>query len=147
ESLSLNVHSARDAELHSVEGWAVSMGNPNFVIAVQEPLLGGREGAPLSAETLVRGLGPVIENHVHFPERTNVEFVRVVGYDVLEMRVWERGTGETMACGSGACAAVAAALHAQWLKLPECAPVQVILAGGKLEITLDRDRRTITKKG
>jgi diaminopimelate epimerase len=78
---------------------SVSMGNPHCVLFTTD----------LSDE-LVRGLGPLIENHAAFPQRTNVEFVRVISATELEIRVWERGSGETQACGSGACAAVVAAV-------------------------------------
>ena len=57
-------------------------------------------------------IGPIIETHEKFPKRTNVEFVEVINRQELNIRVWERGTGETLACGTGACAtAVAAALN------------------------------------
>ena len=72
---------------------SISMGNPHVVIFVEDV-----ESAP------VRSLGPRIENHAAFPARTNVEFVEVVGRRHLRQRTWERGAGETLACGSGACA-------------------------------------------
>ncbi len=58
----------------------------------------------------VEKIGPQFENHPHFPQRTNVEFVEVVGRDEIKMRVWERGAGETLACGTGACAAAVASI-------------------------------------
>jgi len=76
----------------------VSMGNPHCVLFVDDV-----EAAP------VRTLGPLIERHEVFPARTNVEFIRVVADDRLNMRVWERGSGETLACGTGASASVVAA--------------------------------------
>jgi len=76
----------------------VSMGNPHAVIFVDD------------VETFdVHGIGRVIENHPLFPRRTNVEFVQVVSPTLLKMRVWERGAGETLACGTGACASLVAA--------------------------------------
>lgn len=79
----------------------VSMGNPHCVIFVPEV-----EKVPLAA------WGPVIENHPSFPGKTNVEFVQVLNLGEVAMRVWERGAGPTLACGTGACAAaVAAALN------------------------------------
>ncbi|MBR0462915.1 MAG: diaminopimelate epimerase [Clostridia bacterium] len=75
----------------------VSMTNPHAV-TFDEPALGGE----------FYELGPAIERHPAFPERTNVEFVTVTGPESLNVRVWERGSGETLACGSGACAALAA---------------------------------------
>lgn len=77
----------------------VSMGNPHAVFFVEKP-----------TDELVLGLGPQIETDPRFPRRTNVEFVRVISRAELEMRVWERGTGETLACGTGACAAAVAAI-------------------------------------
>ena len=77
----------------------VSMGNPHVVFFVEKP-----------TDELVLGLGPQIEIDSRFPRRTNVEFVRVIDRAELEMRVWERGTGETLACGTGACATAVAAI-------------------------------------
>ncbi len=71
---------------------AVSMGNPHCVTYVEE-----------ITDGLVLGIGPQIENHPAFPRRVNVEFVRVNRPDDITMRVWERGSGETLACGTGAC--------------------------------------------
>lgn len=77
---------------------AVSMGNPHGVIEVDT----------LSDE-LVEGIGPKIETNEVFPERANIEFINIHAPNEITMRVWERGVGETMACGSGACAALVAA--------------------------------------
>ena len=78
---------------------AVSMGNPHLV------LLGAQDLAGLD----LRRIGPQLENHPDFPERTNVEFIRPSGDGNISVRVWERGVGETMACGTGACATLVAA--------------------------------------
>ena len=75
----------------------VSMGNPHCIAFVDE-----------IADAHVLGLGPQIERHAAFPRRVNVEFVRVNRPDDVTMRVWERGSGETLACGTGACAVVVA---------------------------------------
>ncbi len=77
----------------------VSMGNPHAVIFVDDP-----DVLDLPA------IGPLFEQHPIFPERTNTEFVQVVSDGMLKMRVWERGAGETLACGTGACAALVAAV-------------------------------------
>ena len=74
---------------------AVSMGNPHAVLLVD-----ATKDAP------VERLGPMIEHHVRFPRRTNVGFMAIRGYDRIDLRVFERGAGETLACGTGACAAV-----------------------------------------
>jgi diaminopimelate epimerase len=76
----------------------VSMGNPHCVIFVEDV-----------NKTPVEYVGPFVANHEAFPKRTNVGFVQVIGKDELKVRVWERACGETLACGTGACAAVAAA--------------------------------------
>ena len=77
----------------------VSMGNPHAVLFVDDV-------ATLELEKI----GPDFENHERFPRRTNTEFVRVVDRNTLEMRVWERGSGETLACGTGACAVAVASI-------------------------------------
>ncbi len=78
---------------------AVSMGNPHLVLV----------GAPDLGELDLPRIGPPLEHHPDFPERTNVEFIRVRGERAIDVRVWERGVGETMACGTGACASLVGA--------------------------------------
>jgi diaminopimelate epimerase len=78
-------------------------------------------------------VGKAIEHHPRFPNRTNVEFVEEVSPHHLKLRVWERGAGWTLACGSGACATAVAALLLGKVK----SPVQIELPGGSLEITWD----------
>ncbi len=75
----------------------VSMGNPHCIVLVDEP-----------SDEWVLEIGPEVERHPSFPKRTNVEFVQVLSGKKIKMRVWERGSGETLACGTGACAAVVA---------------------------------------
>ena len=75
----------------------ISMGNPHAILFVPDV-----SGIPIGT------VGPLIEKHPYFPDRTNVEFVQVISPDMIRMRVWERGSGETMACGTGACASAAA---------------------------------------
>jgi diaminopimelate epimerase len=98
---------------------AVSMGNPHAVLTVQE----------LSDE-LVGSLGPAIESHPSFPERVNVGFMEIVHKRFIRLRVFERGVGETLACGTGACAAVASGIKRGLLETP----VEVKLPGGNLKI-------------
>ena len=101
----------------------VSMGNPHAVVFLPE----GEEGL---ASLDLPAIGPAFENHALFPERTNTEFVCVESRNVATMRVWERGTGETLACGTGACAtAVACVLNGF---TDRC--VDVRLTGGTLRI-------------
>lgn len=100
----------------------VGMGNPHAVTFVDDP-----------QAIDVAGVGAQIERHPLFPNRTNVEFVRVAGPDRLEMRVWERGSGETLACGTGAAASlVAAVLDGRCAR-----SVTVALAGGELQVAWD----------
>ncbi|MBF0705934.1 diaminopimelate epimerase [Alkalihalobacillus hwajinpoensis] len=104
----------------------VSMGNPHMVMFVDDI-----EKAPLTTA------GPYFTDHQLFPESINVEFVEVVSSSEYHFRVWERGSGITQACGTGACAAVVAGvLNNKTLKGTE---VTVHLAGGDLEITWDED--------
>jgi len=102
----------------------VSMGNPHAVIFVERV-----------ADFPVSHYGPKIENHELFPNRTNVEFVEVVGKGEIRVRVWERGAGETMACGTGACASAVASS----IKGLTGREVAVRLEGGDLKIEWARD--------
>ncbi|GAB4419720.1 MAG: diaminopimelate epimerase [Thermodesulfovibrionales bacterium] len=102
----------------------VSMGNPHAVIMVDN-----------LSDFPVAYYGPMIENHPVFPDRTNVEFIEVLNSSEIKMRVWERGAGETMACGTGASAA-AAASHLRGLTERN---VTVHLSGGDLFIEWGRD--------
>lgn len=104
----------------------VSVGNPHAVIFVDNA-----EAVPLST------IGPQVERHPDFPGGVNAEFVQVLDRHNLRMRVWERGSGITMACGTGACASVAAAVY-QGL-CPHDAPVTVHLDGGALLISVASD--------
>lgn len=97
----------------------LSMGNPHCVIFVEN-----------LNEYPIEYVGPLIENHAAFLKRTNVEFVKVIGRNELRVRVWERGCGETLACGTGACAAVVAANQLGKVDIK----VKVYLAGGGLQI-------------
>lgn len=101
----------------------VSMGNPHAIIRHDDP------------DSVVRTVGPLVEVDPRFPERTNVEFIRRDGPGEITMRVWERGVGETMACGTGACAAAVAAVRLDGAT----SPVTVHLAGGDLIIDVTDD--------
>lgn len=110
----------------------VSMGNPHAVVFMDNV-----------ADLDIESVGPFFENHERFPRRTNTEFVKVIDRKTLEMRVWERGTGETLACGTGACAtAVAAMLNG----LTED-NVTVKLLGGDLQIQWDREANVVNMTG
>jgi diaminopimelate epimerase len=106
----------------------LSMGNPHCVVFVDDVA-----GLPLAE------IGPRFERHPFFPKRVNTEFIRVAGRTRLEMRVWERGAGETMACGTGACAAVVAAARTGRTGRQ----VVVALPGGELEIDWRDDDRVL----
>ena len=107
---------------------AVSMGNPHAVTFMDE----------IDSLDLER-MGPHFENHPIFPDRVNTEFVRVIDNQTLQMRVWERGSGETFACGTGACATVVAAVLNGICKTDT--PITVQLRGGNLKIVCDKDMR------
>ena len=103
----------------SVEIAALSMGNPHAVLRVDDI-----NNAP------VHTLGPKIEHHPRFPARVNVGFLHVVDRTRAQLRVWERGAGETQACGTGACAAAVAAISQGWMD----SPLLLDLPGGRLSI-------------
>jgi diaminopimelate epimerase len=106
----------------------VSMGNPHCVVFVDDVA-----SLPLAE------IGPRFERHPFFPKRVNTEFIRVVGPTRLEMRVWERGAGETMACGTGACAAAVAAARTGRAERRSI----VALPGGELEIEWRADDHVV----
>ncbi|AOR61270.1 diaminopimelate epimerase [Pectobacterium parmentieri] len=110
------------ADEHTVLCGVVSMGNPHCVIQVDD------------VETAkVETLGPLLESHERFPERANIGFMQIVDSQTVRLRVYERGAGETQACGSGACAAVAVGI----LQGSLSAKVRVSLPGGELNIQWD----------
>lgn len=98
---------------------AISMGNPHGVLRVDDV-----DSAP------VRTLGPKLEVHERFPQKANIGFLQIVNPHQARLRVWERGAGETLACGTGACAAAVAGIRQGWLQ----SPVQIDLPGGRLSI-------------
>ncbi|MFQ5653225.1 MAG: diaminopimelate epimerase [Planctomycetota bacterium] len=111
-----------DLAAGSARGSVLTLGNPHFVVELDLP----PEAFP------VREQGPLIERHPRFPGRTNVAFARVRGRDRIDLRVWERGSGETRACGTGAAAAVAALER----RGRTGRRVTVELAGGALDIEI-----------
>ena len=117
-----------DVDGEAVELTPVSVGNPHAVI----------QRLPDRAELL--RLGPLVENHARFPERTNVQLVRVDGDHELSVGVWERGAGETLSSGTSAVAASAAAVANGWCETP----VTVHLAGGDLRVELAEGRARLT---
>ena len=109
----------------------VSMGNPHTVLFVDE-----------ITDDLVLRVGSLIEKHEYYPNRTNVEFVKILKPGVLQMRVFERGSGETMACGTGACASAVAYFIKSGLN-----EVTIKLLGGELKISKDKDNQHIILDG
>jgi diaminopimelate epimerase len=123
---------------------AVSMGNPHAVIFVDDAEGVGGQRADLRA--LAERFGPAIEVSPAFPRRTNVEFARVrPGGREIDLVVWERGVGITLACGTGACGTVAAACLEE--RLPRGREVRVHLLGGPLEITVAPDDSGVRMRG
>ncbi len=104
---------------HVIHIAALSMGNPHAVLKVND-----LDNAPVDI------LGPAIESHARFPQRVNAGFMQVLTPHDIRLRVYERGAGETLACGTGACAAAVAGMRQDWLK----SPVSVHTRGGDLVI-------------
>jgi diaminopimelate epimerase len=103
----------------------VLLGNPHCVVFVNNV-----------TNFPVEKYGPLIERHRLFPKRTNVEFVKIINRNQIRMRVWERGVGETLSCGTGACASVIAGISANKLRSNN---VKVHLPGGVLEVSWQKD--------
>lgn len=110
----------------------VSMGNPHAVVFVEDT-----KTVPIEV------IGPLFEFHEIFPERINTEFVHVIDRKHIEMRVWERGSGETLACGTGACASVVACI----LNGLTDNEVTVALLGGELKIEYNKEKNTVFMTG
>lgn len=110
----------------------VSMGNPHAVIFLEDV-----------TNLEIEQIGPYFENHERFPKRINTEFVKVLDKKTVQMRVWERGTGETLACGTGCCATVVACI----LNGLTDEKVTVKLLGGEIEIEWDREADLVYMTG
>lgn len=110
----------------------VSMGNPHCVVCVED--VDGLE---------IETIGPDFEKHPSFPDRVNTEFIKVLDRKTVQMRVWERGSGETWACGTGACAVAVACILNGWTE----EEVTVKLRGGDLHIFWDREKNTVFMTG
>ncbi|MDR6180388.1 MULTISPECIES: diaminopimelate epimerase [unclassified Pseudomonas] len=113
---------AVQVEGETVELAVVSMGNPHGVLRVADV-----DQAPVLI------LGPKLECHPRFPQKANIGFLQIIDAQRARLRVWERGVGETRACGTGACAAAVAGIRQGWLK----SPVSIELPGGLLNIEWD----------
>ncbi len=111
---------------------AISVGNPHAIVYVDDV-----------AAVEIEKIGPLFENHERFPARTNVEFIQVVDRTHMKMRVWERGSGETLACGTGATASAVATMLAGAVDTK----VTVHLLGGDLEIEWDQETGHVMMTG
>jgi len=120
----VNVDNPNDFIIQGFDASAVSMGNPHCVIYCSE-----------DSEIQAKAFGKSIENDPMFPEKTNVEFVNVISSNRVKMNVWERGCGITLACGTGACAAVVAG----WRKMLINRICDVVLPGGILNVEYRED--------
>lgn len=110
----------------------VSMGNPHAITFVDD-----------TDHLEIEKIGPKFENHQIFPDRVNTEFIQIIDRNTIKMRVWERGSGETLACGTGACASVVACVLNDLTENK----VTVKLLGGDLSIEYDRDKDTVYMTG
>lgn len=119
-----------DGEIYHIT--CVSMGNPHTVIFVDD-----------IRDVKLEEIGPKIETHPMFPKKTNVEFVEVITNNIIRMRVWERGTGITLACGTGACASVVASIMNDYTDRR----VDVVLDGGILTVDWHEFNNIISMRG
>jgi len=126
------VDEALDVDGTQVRISALSMGNPHAVQVVADVDL-----APVATQ------GPKIEHHPRFPERVNAGYMQVIDRATIRLRVWERGAGETLACGTGACAAVVAGVRRGLV----ASPVRVQARGGELMIAWEGDGRPVQMTG
>ncbi|MDR5903720.1 diaminopimelate epimerase [Franzmannia qiaohouensis] len=126
------LHYPLEVDGERLEIGAVSMGNPHAVVRVDSV-----DAAPVAR------LGPAIERHPRFPQRVNAGFMQVVSPHEIRLRVFERGSGETLACGTGACAAVACGIRQGILE----SPVTVHLPGGALTIDWPGDAASLIMTG
>ena len=119
-------------ENFNAQGYAVSMGNPHLIFFVEDlNLISHKE------------LGPIFENNNLFPEKTNVHFCQIINSEKIIVKVWERGVGSTLACGTGACA-----IHVAARKLSRCeAKTSIILPGGELLIDWDNTNNEVLMTG
>lgn len=123
---------AIEVDKKSIDIAALSLGNPHAVLQIAD-----------IQQTPIDELGPLLESHPRFPERVNVGFMALVSRHEINLRVYERGAGETQACGSGACAAAVAGIAQDLLD----SPVKVNLPGGSLSITWQGDNQPVSVTG
>lgn len=126
----VNVPLTVDGQVYPIT--CVSMGNPHAVVFVEH--VGDMD---------LEKIGPLFEHHQVFPNRTNTEFVEIVDRQHVKMRVWERGTGETMACGTGCCATAVACVLNDLTDLS----LTVSVLGGEIQVTWDREQDLVYMTG
>ena len=114
-------------------GTAIDMGNPHLVLFVEDAL-----AAPVAEA------GPILERLPMFPDRANIEFAQILDEHHIRMRVWERGSGITAACGTGACATAVAAALAGYTRPEDCT---VLMDGGALSVSWDPETKRVTMTG
>lgn len=119
-----------DGEKYTIT--CVSMGNPHTILFVDD-----------ISSVKLEEIGPKIEMYSIFPNKTNVEFVEVIADNIIRMRVWERGTGITLACGTGACASVVASVLNGYTKRR----VEVVLDGGNLTVDWNESNNMVSMRG
>lgn len=124
----------QNIKLFNLTFHALNIGNPHIVSFSKQTI---------SDQTFF-DIAPKIENHENFPEKTNVEFAKIISDDVIQVRVWERGTGETLACGSGACAVGALAIKHKLIKKDQ---VTIRFKGGNIKINWPNQLQSIIMNG
>ncbi|MFL1780334.1 Diaminopimelate epimerase [Candidatus Hepatincolaceae symbiont of Richtersius coronifer] len=112
--------------------YALNIGNPHLVFFKKANFKDSSLDEEVISNERLKILGPQLENHSFFPEKVNIEFAQVIANNTIKMKVWERGAGHTLACGTGACATFIAAFYKK-LILAKC---QIIMEGGSLEVEL-----------
>lgn len=128
----ISTHYSLEIDQETINIGAVALGNPHAVLQVDDV-----DAAPIDT------LGPKIEAHSRFPQRVNAGFMQIIDQNLIKVRVYERGVGETLACGSGACAAVI--MGRQWQLLSE--NVQVQLTGGTLTVSWHGEGQPVMMTG
>ncbi len=122
---------AKDVALHGFNFSCVDVGNPHAVTFIDQKI----------SDEKFFDVGPKVELDKTFPKKTNVEFAQIISDDLIEVRVWERGAGETLACGSGACAVAVAAIKNNLVKAKK---ITIRFRGGDLEIEWANDSIVMT---
>jgi diaminopimelate epimerase len=124
----------QNISLHGFDFFCIDVGNPHAVTFIEEKI----------SDEKFFNVGPKVENDKFFPNKTNVEFVKILSDNLVEVRVWERGAGETLACGSGACAVAIAAIHNCLVKSKK---ITTRFKGGDLQIEWNGEGSAVIMTG